>query len=238
MISESLCPGGQVGDVALLLGEGGEPAGIVSGLGGDGGGLGETDGAVDDAGRVPCHAAEPGGLFERREEFGHREMVVAGGGVGVGRTAGGERGDEGLAVEGGAAGSVGEAEFEDQIEPLFEQRGAAIPKERVLKYDRVVLVEEGLFAGHVDLEIGVGFVEIVKGDAGDRARGGGEADVDARFLESGMREEDEDAGGHGGKKGQECGRLGRCEASKRRERPGSKGLRMILGFAGATGWAV
>jgi len=54
-----------------------------------------------------------------------------------------------------------------------------------------------LLAGYDDLKIGACLGEIVECDAGDGAGGGGEADVDARFLEGGMREKDENAGGRG-----------------------------------------
>lgn len=171
--------------------EGVEEAGVVGGVLGDDDGVGHADSAVYDERREPFHATEKNGLFERREEFGQGEVVVAGAGVGLGGAARGEGGDEGFALEGVAAGAVGEAVFEDEIEPLLHEGRAAIPIKRVLKDDDVVGADEFLLAGNVDVKIGVGLIEIVKRDAGDGARGGGETDVDARFLEGGMREEDE-----------------------------------------------
>ena len=58
-------------------------------------------------------------------------------------------------------------------------------------------MEEGLLTGDLNVEVGISFVEVLKGDAGDGARGAGAVEVDARLLEGRMREKDEDAGGRG-----------------------------------------
>lgn len=95
-----------------------------------------------------------------------------------------------------AGGAKGEAVFEDEIEPLLQECGAAIPVERMLKHDDVVRDELRLLARDFEVKIRIRLVEVVKGHAWDVAGGGGEVAVDARFLERGVGEEDEDAGGH------------------------------------------
>jgi len=68
-------------------------------------------------------------------------------------------------VEDVAPVTVGEAVFEHEIEPLFQEGGATIPVERMLEDDDVVGPQELLLMGDVDVKIRVGLVEIVKRDA-------------------------------------------------------------------------
>ena len=56
--------------------------------------------------------------------------------------------------------------LEHEVLPLLEQRRRAVPEERVLEDDHVVLDEQRLLARHVDVEVGIGLVEIVQGQAG------------------------------------------------------------------------
>lgn len=179
------------------LAEGGQEAGVGSSVRFNGGGVGEADGAGDYKWREPFHPAEEGRLLEGREEFVDGEVVVAGASVSLCGATRGERGDERFAVEDVVPVAVGEAVFEHEIEPLFQEGGATIPVERMLEDDDVVGPQELLLMGDVDVKIGVGLVEIVKRDARHGPRGGGETNVDARFLEGGMSEKYEDAGGRG-----------------------------------------
>jgi hypothetical protein len=59
-----------------------------------------------------------------------------------------------------------------------------------------VAEEQRLLTIHIDMEIWIRLVEVMKRHARDAARGGGEVAVNPRFLQRGMGEEDKDAGSH------------------------------------------
>src|SRR5205814_2793603 len=88
---------------------------------------------------------------------------------------------------------VGEVVFEHEIEPLLQERRAAIPEKRVLEHDDLVREQLLLLEVHVDLEIGIGLVKVVKRDAFHLPGGGDQRSVDARLLKRRMREQDENA---------------------------------------------
>ena len=66
---------------------------------------------------------------------------------------------------------VGEAVFEHEVLPLLQDGGRTVPVERVLEDDEVVRGEEPLLVLHVELEIVVPLVEVVKRDAIQPAHG-------------------------------------------------------------------
>lgn len=174
----------------------GEQPGIVFGMGCDRHFIDEARRTVDHERRQPLHAAERGGLLEGGEQFPHREMVVAGARISVFAAPGGERGEEFFPLQFRAVAAVGEPVFEDDIEPLLQQCGAAIPVKRMLKHDDVVGEQQALFASDIHMEIRIRLIEVVKRHAGNLLGGSGQAAVDARFLKRRMGEENEDTGRH------------------------------------------
>ena len=85
----------------------------------------------------------------------------------------------------------------------------------------------GLFGAPVDVEGGIGLVEVVECDAGEVGCGGDERALGARMLKGGVCEEDEDRGhrrhGAGAAGGQRIG--GRRQQSKgwRLDKGGARG---------------
>ena len=86
--------------------------------------------------------------------------------------------------------------FQHQVEPLFNDGGAAVPEKWMLPDNDIVLQQQLLFPLYIDIEIGIGFVEVMKRNALEVLRMRHEPAVHARSFECGMGEEDEDAG-HG-----------------------------------------
>lgn len=81
----------------------------------------------------------------------------------VGGDAGGD-GDDGLLagqLRGGAVHGEGPAEGEDLVLPLLEQRGGVVLEHRVLEDDHVVFGQQCLLGVGVDVEVGVGGVQVV-----------------------------------------------------------------------------
>ena len=86
--------------------------------------------------------------------------------------------------------------FQHEVLPLLDQRGCAVPVERVLHDHDVVIGEELLLAGDVDVEIRVVLVQVVEGHAGKRAHGLHQPVVDPRLLQRRVGEQDEDLTAH------------------------------------------
>ena len=59
-----------------------------------------------------------------------------------------------------------------------------------------MLLEQLLFAPDIDVEFGIGLIEIVEGDAVERPHRVYQSAVDARFLERGVGKEDQDRVAH------------------------------------------
>ena len=157
-------------------------------------GLVIMSGPIDDERREVNHAAEVSGLFERCQKFPNTEPIATLSGVGRFRSAGSGRGEPIFALQLMFAVAISPAALQHDIEPFFEQRWAAIPVGRVLKYDDIVLTQKFLLRLHVDIEIRIGLIEVMKRDLLDRLRCVSEFDVQVRFLSDGVNEDDQDAG--------------------------------------------
>lgn len=89
------------------------------------------------------------------------------------------------------------AESEDLVLPLLEQRGGVVPEHRVLEDDHVVFGVQCLLGGDVDLEVGVGGVEVVHGDMGQLTDGVHERRVGLRLGQVGVTYDKENVGQRG-----------------------------------------
>ena len=67
-----------------------------------------------------------------------------------------------LTMQSVATLAEGEAVLEDEILPFFQQGRSAVPVERMLEDDELVIAEGLLLGGDVDVEIEVLFVQILK----------------------------------------------------------------------------
>ena len=188
-----------VGALAIeaVVADGLEEAPVVHGVLPDLG-LAQLVGGVHHEGPQPLHAAEPTRLLHRRQQLADGVAVVALVGVGLEVAAAGDGRHPRLAAEAVAARAVGPAEFEHQVDPLLQQRRHAVPVEGVLQDHDVVCEEQLLFAGHVDVAVGVGLVEVVEAAAGQIGHRFGEDATRARAAQRRVGEDDEDGAGHEG----------------------------------------
>ncbi len=84
--------------------------------------------------------------------------------------------------------------FQHQIEPLFDNGRTGIPVKRVLPDNDIVFQQELLFFLHIDIEIGISFVQVVESDALKVLRMRHQAALHPRLFQHGMCEEDEYSG--------------------------------------------
>jgi hypothetical protein len=149
--------------------------------------------AVSHERRQIRHAAENVRLLDRGQQLLHGEAVVPAMAVGVFAPAGRNHAEDELADERSAFRAVGPAVLQHKIDPLLQQRRNRVPEERVLQNQDFVLLEQGLFPLHINVEIRVRLVKVVKGGAGEILDCRRQTLVDAGLLESGMSEDYEDA---------------------------------------------
>ena len=97
-----------------------------------------------------------------------------------------------LAMQGCALVAVGPAVLQHQILPFLEQRGCAVPVERMLHHDDLVTDEQLLLTGDVDIEVRVALVQIVDGHTVQIANCLDQGRITTRLLERRVREQDQD----------------------------------------------
>jgi hypothetical protein len=124
-------------------------------------------------------------------------MVVAAAAVGVLDAAGGDRAEQLLAVQLLAVVPVGETVLEHQVLPFLENRRGRIPEQRKHEDDDVVLAQPALFTVDIDAVIRVLGIQVDDGNGLLPARGVEQRPVDLGAVLRWVREQDQDAGGHG-----------------------------------------
>ena len=81
-------------------------------------------------------------------------------------TASGGHAPEMLAGQRRPTGTVSPTVREYRVDPQLEQRWRAIPVGRILQDDEIGSLDGSLLGLHVDIVIGIAFVEIMYGDTG------------------------------------------------------------------------
>src|SRR6478609_2804396 len=108
---------------------------------------------------LPDHAAEAGGLFDRRNVLLESTAMHAAFTISVGVAAGRRYPKARFAAHGVTAFAVRPTTSEHLLEPQAHQRRRAVPIDGVLPDDQFSLEQQGLFCSDVDREVWIPLVE-------------------------------------------------------------------------------
>ena len=109
--------------------------------------------AVDDKRRQVLHATQAKGLLDWGEELSHGEVIDASRRVAGLAAPDRDRAHRLLAQKRVASGSIGPSVLEDEIYPLLEERGRAVPVERMLQDEDLVGDEKLLLTLDIYVEV-------------------------------------------------------------------------------------
>ena len=123
--------------------------------------LGHLVGAVDDKRRQIIHAAQAGRLLHGGEQVPDGESALPA----LIKSFPAPCGDDAeipLAAKSGSVSPVGPAVRKHEILPLLENGGCAVPEKRMVIDQYIVGFQQMLFVLHVDVEVWIDLVEVVK----------------------------------------------------------------------------
>ena len=140
-----------------------------------------------------AHAAEVKGLFQRGQQLAHGKAVITFGLVSRRPAAGADHAQHPFAAQRFPLRTVGPAMFQYQVLPLFEEGWRAIPIKGVLQDDQIMVGQQLLFTGNVDVKIRISLVEIIQGDARQLGQAAQQLAMNARLFQRRMGKQNQDA---------------------------------------------